>query len=76
MNRGKLKIILDRPRHEQHVFIRAWEPKVIYSHTDTARKGFAAKNLASFRMHSQSFSGAQPDHNGHLSTALRPGVLY
>jgi len=76
MNRGKLKIILDRPRHEQHVFIRAWEPKVIYSHTDTARKGFAAKNLASFHMHSQSFSGVQPDHNGHLSTALRPGVLY
>lgn len=62
MNRGKLKMILDRPRHAQHVFIRAWEPKVIYSHTDTARKGFAAKNLASFRMHSQSFSGVQPDH--------------
>lgn len=53
MNRGKLKIILDRPRHEQHVFIRAWEPKVIYSHTDTAQKGFAAKKLSLFS-HAQS----------------------
>lgn len=53
MNRGKLKIILDRPRHEQHAFIRAWEPKVINSHTDTARKGFAAKKLSLFS-HAQS----------------------
>jgi hypothetical protein len=53
MNRGKLKIILDRPRHEQHVFIRPWEPKVIYSHTDPAQKGFAAKKLSLFS-HAQS----------------------
>jgi len=40
------------------------------------RRDLPRKNLASFRMHSQSFFGVQPDHNAHLPIALRPGVLY